>query len=153
MGDLIEVLTSNPFIIIILIGFISSLFKRFKATPESPDKNPRPTKIPEISIEDYFPAQPKPAESKKELSSYHQDVLKKLKEKTQAEIEKKEDLSLDVEPTMIKNEHTTKQLLKTPLMNEVQPQLHFSRKKLVEGIILSEVLGPPRSKKPFFRNR
>ncbi|WP_163101900.1 hypothetical protein [Peribacillus alkalitolerans] len=153
MGDFIEVLTSNPFIIIILIGFISSLFKRFKATPEPPAKKSRPAKIPDITIEDYFPVQPKKVEQKKEISTYHQEVLKKLKEKTNSEAEEEEKISSGMVPSFIKVEPKPIQVPVPTRLDHLPSKPQFSRNKLVEGIILSEVLGPPRSKKPYFRTR
>lgn len=150
--QLLDFIFSNIWIVIIIGGFILNTFKRFNGGESEPT-----TQIP-------FPKQFNPFDQeKKEVTEVHEE----RKYETQVDetpvsnssntfYEKYLELqekNLYGDTGSAKEEVTTPTIAKPtrPIQTEQQPVRAFSNNKVVEGIIWSEILGPPRAKKPFHR--
>jgi hypothetical protein len=152
MNALFELLFENPFFIIIVIGLISSLFKRIKGSIETPpDQRETKQKSPEISLEDYFPVKPErrpdiEKETKKIVPSVKENVSN-LQE-TYSELKKQQDV-WNEKLVEIRDMANQIQALKSPSKQSASVVFKLDPNKVVEGVILSEILGPPRAKRGF----
>ena len=148
-----EILFENPILWLVLLGVISSLFRGKKReedgqkTRSNPVEN-RPT--------------PKSGSAFGELKEIFREVNCTFQEETQpSQTLKKERVQEVIEPasynqravqgkTAIANEIEVVQ--KAPILQK-KNQLKVDESKLVDAVIWSEILGPPRAKKPYFRNK
>lgn len=154
-------LFDNPFILIILIGAISSLFQRAKAanpenkkgynpiprrnpaSPVGPDRPKKPEMQQQIETKTSRPyrqqnANRKPIPTQKEI--YHQ--LENVYEATQKNA--KENKQVFFEDHRVSKQAGTHQKEEVPKAKSQE----IDRDNLIEGLIWSEVLGPPRAKRP-----
>lgn len=154
MEFLFDLLFSNLPIIIIVIGVISSFLGKWKTS--SPEGKAKRKKIPEIfkeAVEEHYPEKkstPKKHQSR-QRDSRHPDRNPReiLKETSDGIAGKLNQARMDVEQKLPDQEkrpaitHKSKEVHKIP---EYKADLHFDRQKLIDGIIMSEVLGPPKSR-------
>jgi len=160
-----EFLFENPLLIFVLIGIISSLFKRVKGEQEQQTKPKRPARPeqqqqgPTWNSEDQMPAEPiKPlrtqpskfdsAEESKEFGGIPEnpllDIQKKYEERRRENEYKKSPQS---------NNLHTRSVASTIKVKDEEPQgvsLDMSPEadRLIEGIAWAQVLGEPRSRNP-----
>lgn len=161
MGELIDLILSNPLLIILIIGGLFSLLKRKTEQPESenePSRRPMPAerRTPN-ERERARPSdrQTKPAEPAKEMvetltiEEQHQQQLDELKERlvvdqrrssNQTERESYVTRRRQRNNSVSKNENQT---FKQRFKENVTPS------GLINSVIMSEVIGPPRSMKPY----
>ena len=148
-----EILFENPILWLVLLGVISSLFRGKKREEEgqktrsNPVEN-RPT--------------PKSGSAFGELKEIFREVNRTFQEETQpSQTLKKERVQEVIEPasytqradqerTSIANEIEVIQ--KAPILQK-KNQLKVDESKLVDAVIWSEILGPPRAKNPYFRSK
>lgn len=139
-----EFLFENPFILIVLIGIISSLFKKKKVEEKSKSPNPKPfvesMPFPEPDIVQEFEYTHIPEQ---EVAS-ELDAEKKQLEEEIASL-KKQKQSLTKETERLKSIDRTQQVSFTPKETSTPST---QEQTLVEAVIWSEILGPPRSRKP-----
>ncbi|WP_336989521.1 hypothetical protein [Bacillus infantis] len=148
-----EFLLENPFILVVLIGIISSLFSKAKrggtTGPAQQQGNAEPEPGPYADA-GYEPEE-KPAVPVKEagrqtlesMESYYQERKVQAEERARRLSEKQDLLERRVQNARNaagKPEKSTKA--------EPAGRAAVSREKLADAIVWSEILGPPRSKNP-----
>jgi hypothetical protein len=149
----LEILFENPILWLVLLGVISSLFRGKKREEEgqktrsNPVEN-RPT--------------PKSGSAFGELKEIFREVNRTFQEETQpSQTLKKERVQEVIEPAIYTQRAVQE---KTSIANEIEivqkapilqkkNQLKVDESKLVDAVIWSEILGPPRAKSPYFRSK
>jgi hypothetical protein len=156
-----EFLFENPLFIFILIGIISSLFKRVKGEQEQQPKRPvRPEQQgPTWNSENQKPAEPlKPlrtqpsnherTEEKKEFGGVPEnpflDIQKKYEERRRENEYKKSPRANPLQSRPV----TTPISVKDESTEGVSLDLSPEADRLIEGIAWAQVLGEPRSRNP-----
>ncbi|MCU9613921.1 hypothetical protein OEV98_10145 [Caldibacillus lycopersici] len=157
---MIEFLLNNPFLIVIIIGAITSFLGKSKQEKKGSATEPVKTFPPRtIQQETEQPLQ-KP-------SSTEQPVVQK---KTVVEVVQKEKKAVMTEShSGLQSQQTAKTKALQKEMDHLQhvltkkqatvatniPTRNITKSNVVDGIIWSEILGPPRAKKPyhFSKNR
>lgn len=145
-----DFLFENPFLIVILIGIISSFFKKPKNEPNPNQKQPKPfmesipKRISEVleefdltedesekSIQTDYLESKRQAEAK--ITQLEEQKAKYMQKVVELETEKKRNNDHSVQPE-----------------NEVETShsSNLNKDKLADAIIWAEILGPPRAKKP-----
>ena len=172
-----DFLFSNPIIIIILIGVISSLLKKKNKPNQQKLGQPQAPKpiwkeiIQEIQ-EELLEEKKKTPKTIQEARSVQQDPSTKLEEEGEgkriAELrrlqqEYEEKYTYDVEP----NSHsvpvfsTPAKVMVAPVASMISDEKSpiyntkpsFAKQELINGIIMSEILAPPRSKRSLKQSR
>ncbi|WP_453994890.1 hypothetical protein [Bacillus nitroreducens] len=148
---LIDFLMANAWLVIIIIGFILNTFRRFnsgESEPTTPVPMPKPfnpfdqdpkTEKDQHQVETkYENAELEQGEgTDSHLPNPFYDRFRELQEQgTYSETERKEE-----EPVLT--------VIKPTDSSERKAVKTFTKNKVVEGIIWSEILGPPRAKKPY----
>lgn len=152
-----EFLFDNPLLLFIILALISAVFKREGSReekrktvpPGNPFPEPEPLDIPEPKmIPDFEPEQDRRAAEMPPPRDIFREERIKIEEKL-AELEKQES-------ELAEKAELIKQAARRHLREEGREQaggeekgiLDLDQKSLVNGLILSEVLGPPRAKRP-----
>ena len=142
-----DFLFENPIFLIIVIGLISSLYKQLKrGVPEDGKQHPRGP-----FTQTTQPINSRPVERKKMVNPVvgHKplnDVLLEVR-KTVEQIPNKQPLDnrAIVKQVSVRHQDTST----TTAKNSIKESTNIKNKsRLIDGVILSKVLGPPRSKKP-----
>ncbi|MGN1387577.1 MAG: hypothetical protein ACI4XS_13340 [Bacillus sp. (in: firmicutes)] len=154
MEHLFNLIFDNLWIVIILFGIVSSLFggdkKQRKQKPFS-----ETTRMPTMT-------QAKPAEQKqvlqKQAAKKIQDAAAKVKESQPAKEELSSAQAYLAEKAALLQKQSERLPQKTldiskPVSAEKKTQGTFSQNEVVNGIIMAEILGAPRAKKPYARSR
>ena len=164
MESLIDVILGNLWLVIIVIGVISSMFGKKRSPDQQPQNSPR-SAVPSAETR----GQPKRMTMKEVYRQAVQEIEKQLDpsggaegskteiqeaaSKAEAAAERAEEQRKTFEKKRKQAEAArTQQLSRPAIGDEDSPiyvkDLQVSRERLAEGMILSEILGPPRSKKP-----
>lgn len=174
MGELIDVVLSNPFLLLLVIGGLISLFRRKEGenTNERPErdeqtaqrseqKKPSPFedflgKIEGVLTDDDQPdaVQPTPKETPaRQTASASDQRLEQMQQLSeQIQSGERRDISRDIQS------HTGRKRtieLSEDLLNASERRLRkdvkqrLTKKSLIDSIIMAEVLGEPRSRKPY----
>ncbi|WP_163970038.1 hypothetical protein [Oceanobacillus halotolerans] len=170
MQGLLEAIFSNFFIIIVIIagllGFLrDNAAKGNKKQEQRPrQQRPSPTRQPRPSRTPSGPTQAKkvdssPVDSSRQIQStsieqQREDQMKRLADQIQTE--GKQDLDEKVQNEAIQDIMQTnedkrqkQQLTEEQFQLKQQIKHNLTKKGLVNGIVMAEVLGPPRSRKPY----
>lgn len=152
MDQLIELITGNSWIFIIIIAIVSSMFNRSgKKESESTTPIPLPKSLrPFFEMED---EEDQPREVKKELRERNAQHIEEVTEpeNTKNIFQTYLDMQDKNETENTKTvEHPAPVAIKKPIGTQ-RSYKGISKSKVAEGIIWSEVLGPSRAKKPFQR--
>ncbi|WP_019154560.1 hypothetical protein [Robertmurraya massiliosenegalensis] len=152
-----QFLLDNPFIIIILLGILSSLFKKNKeqptnkrptrqASPTSTESSPPSNPMAEIFKEFIEVEEEKPA---KPLYNEYIDTKKEAEAKIAALREQQKQYAERANRmnTQSRMNIETKPIMVTETTNSGRT-FNVEGEKLADAIIWSEILGPPRAKKP-----
>lgn len=136
MNLLFDFLMSNAFILVIVIGFIFNIFKRYgeqSKTDQKPKRSLEP-KRKEIDI-------------RKEVEQAKQ--FKKQAASIQAKLEEAKALNKSKPVLHDKQTSALPLTVKTQKMRErrAEKPLSFSKKQVVQGVIWSEILSPPKAKR------
>lgn len=161
-----EFLFENPFLIIILIGIISSLFKRVKGEQEQqPKRRPNPPMQQGQNPDERMPRESKPlsrTQSPKtkspvkdwEPSSVPEnpflDIQKKYEERRRESTSKRNNPQPSYERSK-PSVKVNKEINDSP--GDVSIDLNPEADRVIEGIAWAQVLGPPRSRNPYHRDR
>lgn len=159
MEGLIDFIFSNPFLLILIIGGLMSLFKRKTEQPEQEQKNvpnrplpmPAETRMETVKEKTRPPKlEPQPVNKKMEVrpvEQYRQQQMEELKNR------------LNVNNERVNHYKGSDQNVKSHVhsltsKNDKRPfKRHFkdnvTRSGLINSVIMSEVLGPPRAMKPY----
>lgn len=145
-----EFFFDNPFLFIVLVAVLSSLFKKRKGnteskrTPYSPKEN----------------KQTKPVSPFDEVKEIFKEVTRSLSEGTITPDQKIEKPVVEQKAEEIYQQIAKAEPLKrersqsAPTPEESRgKELELDQTKLMDAIIWSEVLGPPRAKKPYMKSR
>ena len=135
-----KTLLENPIILVILIGIISSFFKKVKTAQQESRENgkPNPLKVPPVKVEPV-------RRNKKQQRNSEGQGEQHYPQRKPANNQNERNNSLEQRSTAIKNNQKSVPVKK--VIEEVNT-VQIDTERLVDGIIWSEVLGPPRSKKP-----
>ena len=170
---MIEFLFSNPIIIIILIGVISSLLKKKKTPNGQKLGQPQPPKpvwrevVREIEEEwrEEKHKIPKTMQEAKSVLPDQEADRKRVEELKRLQKEYEEQHTREVEPELDSSavfpmpdqvkgapvvSMNTISDKRSPIYNN-QPS--FGKQELIHGIIMSEILGPPRAKRSVKQSR
>lgn len=142
-----DFLFENPFIIVVLIGIISSLFNKAKGQSKGNPSQPKPfaesTPIPQEPSFDDFPEEPIRA-----FEADYNEMKKEAEKKIRALREQQkryEERAARLNSEAVMSEPKTT----APSTGKVEnASLEVDREKLADAVIWSEILGPPRSKRP-----
>jgi len=152
-------LLENPFILVILIGILSSFYKQLKGT-DSDDKKRKgaiPKQTSATSVGQNNPMRG-PVKSHKPVRAQSSQAPNRQQRRDIEPPVKLEDLYSDAKNTNQQNSHFNQDPIKrvsAPTvnhLNELEPNnkktLTIDQERLLDGLIWSEVLGPPRAKRP-----
>lgn len=160
-----ELLFENPFIIIILLGIISSLFKKRKDdNPKRQSHRPQPAnpqleqkvEPPVYSKESADAAQARQEQANKPLQKGY-ELKKKQENVSMGELQMQQRM-LERQAKLVKS--AADEYIK--IANTAAPEKSANstigskiegKQRLIEGIIWSEILGPPRAKRPYRQNK
>ncbi|WP_240376588.1 hypothetical protein [Bacillus piscicola] len=165
MGSIIEFLFSNMFIVVLLIGGLVSVFNRNKRQQQGKEDSSEKKERPVFDWETIF-QENKPEKEPQNSPSRGQEEATVSSDELQTSdtydrYEKKRE---ELREQAINAEEKMKQLGNSPVFEEQigtslggvpsasKPHPRFSslsRKDVVDGIIWSEVLGPPKSRQYF----
>lgn len=144
---MLDILFDNPIIMAAIIAAISFIFNKLGKNDENEEAKRKPapeqqrTQTPKLKQT----AQHRPAKNKNQRpaaaaanSADMEAELRRIKE--------------DAERSMPAVERTIKKQ-SSRVINRKQELLDMNKKTIVQGIVLSEVFGPPRSRKPHYTMR
>lgn len=145
-----EFFFDNPFIFIILIAALSSLFKKKKKSAENqrtayPSKGNQQTKpvSPFEEVKEIF---------KEVTRSFSEDTMTPDRRAEKPVIQQKTEEIY--QQTALREQVTPEEKQPLPTQEKTRSkELEMDQQKLVDAIIWSEVLGPPRAKKPYMKSR
>ncbi|MEH7224513.1 hypothetical protein V7112_11960 [Bacillus sp. JJ1566] len=153
---LIKFIMANPIILIIAFGLFINAFKRFASGKKEPT-----TQIPLPKQFNPFDQEPKPekedhqVETKYDYEEFESEngsdshVPNTFYDRYQ-ELQQRGTYS---EATFEEEEQALTVIKPTGATSEQRGVKGFSKNKVVEGIIWSEILGPPRAKRPYQTRR
>lgn len=156
MGDLIDLILSNFLIIAAIVGGIISWFSGM--TKENETKRPDRSQSPKPSP---YPSDPSPDLEQKgrageeRLKEYYENKQQKLKEMTDSKSSSERERGVwepmePNAPSAIQGQKNKSS--KASQLAENGPLIESARKwdkkRLAEGVLMAEVLGPPRARKP-----
>ncbi|REJ10623.1 hypothetical protein [Halobacillus trueperi] len=155
MGDLIELIFSNFLILAAIIGGIISWFSGMTKENENKQKPEKKTS----PVPPAYPSGPSPDLQEKEtkttlgedrLRDYYETKQKKLAE---AETARNEDPQggegeIYTFPDQVRKKQTTPSAQLNQNGPIIEKTRKWDKKRLAEGILMAEVLGPPRARKP-----
>ena len=165
MGDLIQFFLSNPFLLIILIGVVTSMLGRKKQPQQNNPNNP-PKKRWQDVMQELQGEMPQKEQRKTPVPEPVKKVEKhvvqsaELVDETKAQAEKRiaelRRLQQKYEQERVEQKEKADQIT-SAISDTSSPVYHkgpsFNKKQLIDGIIMSEVLGPPRAKRSLQRSR
>lgn len=139
-----EILFDSPILLIIVIGFLSSLYKRIKGTDEN-SRRPRPAS----KASPASPPAPQPARQSGGGGSTAN--LRQLYQEQRSQVENAQENRRQREPGRSGRFSASSLPSSSSEALAAEPKLHLKpdRDSLIEGVIWSEILGEPRSKKPY----
>lgn len=164
---MIDFLLNNIPLLIFIIGGILSLLGKKEEKRKTPKTEPVKTFSPKQIKQDEN--QGKIQQNEKPLEKYRREMEEKIKREVQKFVPPTNNESSSIQTVEVKEEVTepvqssvTNLQLQRELLN-LEQQLEgmkevkvsvpkITSEKLVEGIIWSEILGPPRAKKPYHPN-
>ncbi|AZV44438.1 MULTISPECIES: hypothetical protein [Peribacillus] len=163
-----EFLFENPFLLIILIGILSSMFKKKKEPNRTSPRQPEAPKkkwqevIQEIQEEWEEKTTAKPIQEAKPVQSAEAVEVQEEDERRIAELKRLQQAYEEQQ----KRERESETAVSTPsiasaaakvISDDQSPVYHkelsFGKQELINGIIMSEVLGPPRAKRSLRQSR
>ncbi|MBU8770392.1 hypothetical protein [Cytobacillus oceanisediminis] len=150
-----EFLLENPFILIALIAFISSFFKKKKE--EKPVKQtPRSVQQEQRAQAERTSADSVLAETLKEEYRQQEEKAKRIEEEYRQRKQQAEESMKALQNQRRAAERKASKIAKTASNTNAEHRkepsgagsFEFRKQSLADGIIWSEILGPPRSKNP-----
>ena len=161
-----EFLFENPFLLIILIGILSSMFKKKKEPNRTSPRQPEAPKkkwqevIQEIQEEWEEKTTAKPIQEAKPVQSAEAVEIQEEDERRIAELKRLQQAYEEQQ----KRERESETAISTPSIAAAKvisddrssvyhKELSFGKQELINGIIMSEVLGPPRAKRSLRQSR
>ncbi|MGE7601175.1 hypothetical protein ACQKL5_01605 [Peribacillus sp. NPDC097675] len=166
MGDLIQFFLNNPYLLIILIGVATSMLGRKKKQSQQNNPNTPPKKRWQDVMQELQGEVPQKEQRKTPMSASgnidekHVVQTAEIVDETKAQAEKRiaelRRLQQKYEQERVEQKEKADQITSN-LSDNGSPVYHkgpsFNKKQLIDGIIMSEVLGPPRAKRSLQRSR
>ncbi|MFD9627808.1 hypothetical protein [Peribacillus muralis] len=166
MGDIIDFFLGNPFLIIILIGIVSSMLGRKKKLQENEAPNgPPKKKWQEVMRELQGDMQgnqqqgPAPAPVRKvgQQAPQAAEIIDETKNEANKRIAELRRLQQKYDQERLYQKAKADSITISAISDNRSTVYHkgpsFGKKQLIDGIIMSEVLGPPRAKRSLQRSR
>jgi uncharacterized Zn finger protein len=163
MGDFIDFFLKNPFLIIVLIGILTSMLGK-KKKPQDPNTPPK-KKWQEVMQElqgemqqgnqQQRPA-PAPVRKVEQQAAQAAEVIDETTNEANKRIAELRRLQQKYDQERLYQKAKADQLTSTIADNNspvYRKGPSFGKKQLIYGIIMSEVLGPPRAKRSLHRSR
>jgi hypothetical protein len=146
MESFFDFLFSNIALLVIIIGVISTFVGKWRnGTSEGEVKRKRIPEIIRETMSEYNQEKPKQWPNGQPVARTELHVPQKKLEA--GELEAKLKQARDITEQKLPE---TRPMIHTPILDTespvYKPDLRFDREKLIDGIIMSEVLGPPKSK-------
>jgi hypothetical protein len=142
----LDFLFDNPLIIAVLIGIISSLFNKAKGQTKANPKPPKPfvenTPLPEIT--NFEEVREEPVRT---LDTEYRDMKKEAEAKIAALKQQQKRFEQKAE-RMNSTTRMNQSVRSNPTATNNKATFQVDKEKLADAVIWSEILGPPRSKKP-----
>ncbi|MGE7905436.1 hypothetical protein ACQKNS_13665 [Peribacillus sp. NPDC094092] len=166
MGDFIDFFLQNPFLIIVLIGILTSMLGKKKQPQQFDDPNTPPKKkwqevMRELQgeMQQGNPQQrpaPAPVRKVEQQASQAVEVIDETTNEADKRIAELRRLQQKYDQERLYQKAKADQLTST-ISDNSSPVYRkgpsFGKKQLIDGIIMSEVLGPPRAKRSLQRTR
>ncbi|MBT2645993.1 hypothetical protein J7E52_04495 [Bacillus sp. ISL-34] len=162
MGDFIDFFLKNPFLIIVLIGILTSMLGKKKQAqdPNTPPKKKWQEVMRELQGEMQGDQQqrPAPAPVRKvdQQATQAVEVIDETKNEANERIAELRRIQQKYDQERLYQKAKADQLTSTISDNNspvYRKGTSFGKKQLIDGIIMSEVLGPPRAKRSLQRSR
>ncbi|MEH7384066.1 hypothetical protein V7147_01450 [Bacillus sp. JJ1521] len=149
---LIKFIMANPIILIIVFGLFVNAFKRFASGKKEPT-----TQIPLPKQFDPFDQEPKPEKEEYQVETKYDYDEFEAKEASAPQVpntffERYQELQQNgtYSENKSKGEEPAITVHKPAVANKERLAVKsYSKNKVVEGIVWSEILGPPRAKRPY----
>jgi len=150
MEEIFELLFKNPFLLLLIIGYLTTVFRG--KSDEQKEREKQPKRTPPKQTTESSPKNPET--DTVEMSSIEAQRKEQL-ERLQTQLETKmpsQDLNLNDYSTLgtTISDGESKQPVKQK-MNKNKIQQRLNQRGLVESVIMAEVLGSPRAKKRHHR--
>ncbi|KWW21684.1 MULTISPECIES: hypothetical protein [Bacillaceae] len=165
MGDIIDFFLGNPFLIIILIGIVSSMLGRKKQSQQSDAPNGPPKKkwqdvMRELQGEGQGNQQqgpaPAPVRKVEQQAPQAAEIIDETKNEANQRIAELRRLQQKYDQERLYQKAKADNIA-SAISDNRSPVYRkgpsFGKKQLIDGIIMSEVLGPPRAKRSLQRSR
>jgi len=152
----------EQFLFLLIIAAISFIFKRKTGVNQKQQEQHMPPPVAK-PIQTYYEKVEEPARSTQQVfpeltkARNLQEVADILIAEAQPTVnEKQEELMKKIDELKVEEEKHRVKVNKIKQINddvkhEQVPELHFQANDILKGIVMSEVLGPPRSLKPYDR--
>ncbi|WP_059171179.1 hypothetical protein [Bacillus sp. FJAT-27445] len=149
-----ERIFENPILLFILIAFVTSMFSKSKRSAE----NKRPRRLPEITRELKEMVQdatnPEPRGSGRRPVQHHQETHGQAPARAKQSAAAQEEVLVPISTTVpAKKQDSARQIRGkvTAVQEESLTIESLKEKNLADAIVWAEILGPPRSKKPYYK--
>ncbi|MFJ8067776.1 hypothetical protein ACIQZD_02335 [Peribacillus sp. NPDC096447] len=163
MGEFIDFFLENPFLIIVLIGVLTSMLGKKKQIqdPDTPPKKKWQEVMRELQGEVPQGNQqqkhaPPPVRKVEQQAAQAVEVIDETKNEANKRIAELRRLQQKYDQERLYQKAKADQLTSTISDNNspvYSKGPSFGKKQLIDGIIMSEVLGPPRAKRSLHRSR
>ncbi|MEP9406993.1 hypothetical protein ABKP09_11795 [Peribacillus frigoritolerans] len=162
MGDFIDFFLKNPFLIIVLIGILTSMLGKKKQAqdPNTPPKKKWQEVMQELQGEMQGDQQQRPAPAPvrkvEQQAAQAVEVIDETKNEANERIAELRRIQQKYDQERLYQKAKADQLTSTISDNNspvYRKGPSFGKKQLIDGIIMSEVLGPPRAKRSLQRSR
>jgi hypothetical protein len=166
MGDLFQFFLDNPFLLIVLIGFLTSVLGRKKQLKQNDNPNSQPKRKWQDIMRELQGEVPQGKQKQNTMPAPAGKMAKRtvqtaeMADETKAEAEKRV-----AELKRMQQKYDEERLRQKAKADQITSAISdhsspvyskgpsFSKKQLIDGIIMSEVLGPPRVKRSLQRSR
>lgn len=162
MGDFIDFFLKNPFLIIVLIGILTSMLGKKKQAqdPNTPPKKKWQEVMRELQGEMQGDQQQRPAPAPvrkvEPQAAQTVEVVDETKNEANERIAELRRIQQKYDQERLYQKAKADQLTST-ISDKNSPVYRkgpsFGKKQLIDGFIMSEVLGPPRAKRSLQRSR
>jgi hypothetical protein len=159
----LEFLFENPFLVIVLIAFISSFFRKKKDNPDTQGRTPTQTgggqnKRPPSPIEearDIFKEFSRSLQEQQEKPMPRKTMDKQFQSGRKMETSQKAEQPAASDMNALEILPVRNEMKRPPIGLEPKAmpnkELKVQEEQLIDAIIWSEILGPPRAKKPYMK--
>ncbi|MPQ24569.1 hypothetical protein [Bacillus paralicheniformis] len=144
---MLDILFDNPIIMAAIIAAISFIFNKLGKNDENEETKRKPAPERPKTQTPKQTAQRRPAENKKQRPAAAAAAAKSAD--MAAELRR---IQADAERSMPAVERAVKKE-SSRVINRKQELLDLNKNTIVQGVVLSEVFGPPRSRKPHYTMR